>query len=144
MDEFVYNLLLKSRGGLILLGVLRYRLTSLEAKQAGGGSVFTLPVLRQAHHQQQQQQQENIFAVVFRAEGTVTIPLLTGNRAIPVDDVAFFIQMGPPIVTRLFADDSRVLMCFNQVNNEQIGGGLLWGPTNTSFGLLGKRQILPA
>lgn len=145
MDEFVYNLLLKSRGGLILFGVLRYRLSSLEADQGGARNLFTLPALRQAHHQQpQQQQQENIFALVYRAEGTVTIPLLTGNRAIPVDDVAFFIQMGPPIVTRLFADDSRVLMCFNQVNNEQIGGGLLWGPTNTSFGLLGKRQILPA
>lgn len=142
MDEFVYNLLLKSRGGLILFGVLRYRLTGLEADQGGEGSIFTLPALRQAH--QQQQQQENIFALVYRAQGTVTIPLLTGNRAIPVDDVAFFIQMGPPIVTRLFAADSRVLMCFNQINNEQIGGGLLWGPTNTSFGLLGRRQILPA
>lgn len=142
MDEFVYNLLLKSRGGLILFGVLRYRLSDFEVDQAVEGNIFRLSALRQAHAQQQQQ--DNIFALVYRAEGTVTIPALTGTRAIPVDDVAFSIQMGPPIVTRLFSDDSRVLMCFNQVNNEQIGGGLLWGPTNTSFGLLGKRKILPA
>ena len=143
MDEFTYNLFLKSRGGLALLGVLRYRLTGIEVYQASDDNIFSLPALRQAHDQQQQQQQ-TIRALVLRAEGNITIPALTGARAIPVGDVAFFIQMGPPIVTRLFSADSTVLLCFNQVNNQQIGGGLLWGPTNTSFGLLGRRQMLPA
>ncbi|MDR7048749.1 hypothetical protein J2X54_001197 [Duganella sp. 3397] len=142
MDEFIYNLFLKSRGGLALLGVLRYRLTGIEVDQAGDDNIFSLPALRQAHANQQQQ--ETIEALVVRAEGSITIPALTGSRAIPVADVAFFIQMGPPIVTRLFSADSTVLMCFNQVNNQQIGGGLLWGPTTTSFALLGRRQMLPA
>lgn len=142
MDEFIYNLLLKSRGGLILFGVLRYRLTGIEVDQVSDDNIFTVPALRQAHGRQQQQ--ETIQALVLRADGSITIPALTGARAIPVGDVAFFIQMGPPIVTRLFAADSSVLLCFNQVNNQQIGGGLLWGPTSTSFGLLGRRQMLPA
>ncbi|KQQ32443.1 hypothetical protein ASF61_15550 [Duganella sp. Leaf126] len=145
MDELIYNLLLKSRGGLVLFGVLRYRLTGIEVDQVRDASVFSTPALRQSHAGQRTQQQlDNIFALVLRAQGSITIPALTGSRAVPVEDVAFFIQMGPPIVTRLFSADSSVLLCFNQINNQQIGGGLLWGPTNTSFGLLGRRQMLPA
>lgn len=135
MDEFIYNLFLRSRGGLTLFGQLRYRLTGIEVGAAPDANVFSLP---------QPQQQQTIVTVVFRADGTVTLPLLTGLQPVPVNDVAFYIQMGPPLLTRLISADSRILIAFNLINNQQIGGHLVWTPTNTTFGLLGRRVILPA
>jgi len=136
MDELIYNLFLRSRGGLTLFGQLRYRLTGIEVGAAPQATIFALP--------QAQQQQQTVVTVVLRAEGSVTLPLLTGMQPVPVGDVAFFIQMGPPLLTRMVSADSRILIAFNQINNEQIGGHLVWGPTRTTFGLLGRRVILPA
>jgi hypothetical protein len=148
MDEFIYNLFLRSRGGLTLLGTLRYRLTGIEVGMAPDTGVFSLPAARQVQQgrqvQQAPQQIDSIFAIVLRADGTVTLPFLSGLQPVPVSDFAFFIQMGPPLLTRLISADSRILIAFNQINNQQIGGHLVWGPTNTTFGLLGRRVILPA
>lgn len=135
MDQFIYNLFLRSRGGLTLFGQLRYRLTGIEVGAAPQSTIFAQP---------QPQQQQTIVTVVLRADGSVTLPLLTGLQPVPVGDVAFIIQMGPPLLTRLVSADSRILIAFNQINNEQIGGHLVWGPTKTTFGLLGRRVILPA
>lgn len=135
MDQFIYNLFLRSRGGLTLFGQLRYRLTGIEVGAAPQATIFA---------QRQPQQQQTIVTVVLRADGSVTLPLLTGLQPVPVGDVAFIIQMGPPLLTRLVSADSRILIAFNQINNEQIGGHLVWGPTRTTFGLLGRRVILPA
>ena len=135
MDQFIYNLFLRSRGGLTLFGQLRYRLTGIEVGAAPQATIFAQP---------QPQQQQTIVTVVLRADGSVTLPLLTGLQPVPVGDVAFIIQMGPPLLTRLVSADSRILIAFNQINNEQIGGHLVWGPTRTTFGLLGRRVILPA
>lgn len=157
MDEFIYNLFLRSRGGLTLLGTLRYRLTGIEVGMAPDTGVFSLPAARQVQQGQQVQQVQqaqqaqqalrqidSVFAIVLRADGTVTLPLLSGLQPVPVSDFAFFIQMGPPLLTRLISADGRILIAFNQINNQQIGGHLVWGPTNTTFGLLGRRVILPA
>lgn len=154
MDEFIYNLFLRSRGGLTLLGTLRYRLTGIEVGMVPDTGVFSLPAARQVQQgrrvqqvqqaQQAPQQIDSIFAIVLRADGTVTLPFLSGLQPVPVSDFAFFIQMGPPLLTRLISADSRILIAFNQINNQQIGGHLVWGPTNTTFGLLGRRVILPA
>jgi len=148
MDEFIYNLFLRSRGGLTLLGTLRYRLTGIEVGMVPDTGVFSLPAVRQVQQwrqvQQAPQQIDSIFAIVLRADGTVTLPFLSGLQPVPVSDFAFFIQMGPPLLTRLISADSRILIAFNQINNQQIGGHLVWGPTNTTFGLLGRRVILPA
>jgi hypothetical protein len=143
MDEFIYNLFLRSRGGVTLFGQLRYRLTGIEVGAVPDANVFSLPGQRQKR-QSPTQQQPSILTVVYRADGSVTVPLLTGLQPVPVGDVAFFIQMGPPLLTRLASVGSRILIAFNQINNQQIGGHLLWAPTNTTFGLLGRRVILPA
>lgn len=135
MDQLIYNLFLRSRGGLTLFGQLRYRLTGIEVGAAPQATIFAQP---------QPQQQQTIVTMVLRADGSVTLPLLTGLQPVPVGDVAFIIQMGPPLLTRLVSADSRILIAFNQINNEQIGGHLVWGPTRTTFGLLGRRVILPA
>lgn len=137
MDEFIYNLFLRNRGGLTLFSQLRYRLTGIEVGAAPQGKLFSLPV-----QQQQQQQQDSIQAAVLRADGSVTLPLLSGGQPVPVSDVAFFIQMGPPLLTRLVSADGRLLLAFNLINNERIGGHLVWTPTRTTFGLLGRRAIL--
>lgn len=153
MDEFIYNLLLRSRGGTTLFGQLRYRLTGIEvgavpgaADVAGTGAGAGAAALPEPGQPSQlpTQQQPNIQTVIFRAEGTISVPLLTGLQPVAVGDVAFFIQMGPPLLTRMASAGSRILVAFNQINNQQIGGHLLWSPTNTTFGLLGRRMLLPA
>ena len=155
MDEFIYNLLLRSRSGTTLFGQLRYRLTGIEVGAvpgaadgtvtgAGAGAAALALAEPGQPSQSPTQQQPNIQTVIFRAEGTISVPLLTGLQPVAVGDVAFFIQMGPPLLTRMASAGSRILVAFNQINNQQIGGHLLWSPTNTTFALLGRRMLLPA
>lgn len=141
MDEIVYNLLLKNRAGLLALGQLRYRLRDFgaEAVDAGGPTLLARPELWK-----QQQDQPRIGVAVFRAEGTLTVPLLTGWQAVPVSGVAYFVLIGPPLWTYLATESGQTLVSFNQVNTEQIGGGLLREPGQQAFALLGRRPPLPA
>lgn len=134
MDEIIYKLLLKNRAGWTAFGVLRYRLTGFEMDGATPGIFARRPAL----------QQPNVGAVVYRAQGSISIPLLGIMQARAVNGLAFFIQMGPPLLTRLESDGSIVNLVFNPVNNEQVVGGLVWAPGNQSFCLLGRRLILPA
>lgn len=135
MDDIIYKLLVKSRAGWTAFGVLRYRLTGFEVDGATPGIFAGQPAL---------QQQPNVGAVVYRAQGSISIPLLGIVQAKAVEGLAFFIQMGPPLLTRLESDAGIVNLAFNLVNNEQMAGGLVWAPGNQSFCLLGRRLILPA
>lgn len=137
MDEIVYNLLLTSPQGLTLLGTLRYRFTDLDALQ--GADVAALI--------EQAQQVSSAEFTIFRLQGTLSVPLLTGFSPVRIDGIALVSLLGPPL-TYLFSssDPSRRLdLQFNIIDNNHIGGGLLWRPgtlRQTPFSILGTRLPL--
>ena len=137
MDEIVYNLLLTSPQGLTLLGTLRYRFTDLDALQ--GADVAALI--------EQAQQVSTAEFTIFRLQGTLSVPLLTGFSPVQIDGIALVSLLGPPL-TYLFSssDPSRRLdLQFNIIDNNHIGGGLLWRPgtlRQTPFSILGTRLPL--
>lgn len=142
MDEIIYNVLLKSRAGLLAFGQLRYQLRDFGADTV---DVDGKPLLARLDAWQQQAQQDipRIGVAVFRAEGTLTVPLLTGWQPVPVSGFAYFVLLGPPLWTYLASDAGQTLVSFNQVNTEQIGGGVLRG-NGQALALLGRRPLLPA
>lgn len=137
MDEFVYSLLLKGTQGLTLLGTLRYRITDLDAAtrlgdmQALMGEALQHPTIE-------------LFA--FRADGSISIPLLTGITPVPISGVAFGSIAG--LLTVLFSstDDTRGLgLQINPIDATHIGGGLTWQPGQPGtlvFSLLGTQLQL--
>ena len=137
MDELVYNLLLKSPQGLTLLGTLRYRYTDLDALKAGELSALM----------EQAQQMDTIELSLFKLGGTLSVPLLTGFTPVPVEGISFVSLLGPTLTNLLGSTDpSRTLeMQFNFIDNNHIGGGLLWRPGSLrqqAFSILGTRLSL--
>lgn len=137
MDEIVYNLLLTSPQGLTLLGTLRYRYTDLEALQAGDVSALL----------EQAQQVGTAEFTLFKLQGTLSVPLLTGFSPVPVEGLSFVSLLGPTLTNLLSSSDParRLDMQFNFIDNNHIGGGLLWGPgtlRQTPFSILGTRLSL--
>ena len=134
MDELVYNLLLQSPQGLTLLGTLRYRYTDLEALEVGQVSALM----------EQAQQVSTAEFTLFKLQGTLSVPLLTGLSPVPIDGLSFVSFLGPTL-TNLFSstDPSRRLdMQFNFIDNNHIAGGLLWRPNSLrqqAFSILGTR-----
>lgn len=140
MEEFIYNLLLKSTQGLALLGTFKYRLAS------------TMPLKREAADvealMKQVQQQNTIDLTVYQIEGSVSIPLLTGFAAVPLSGI---ILLGPlvPITAIMSSTDPNrnVFFQFNDLDTDQIAGGLVWRPGEPGeliFAALGRRLQLPA
>ena len=137
MDEIVYNLLLTSPQGLTLLGTLRYRFTDLDALQ--GADVAALI--------EQAQQVSTAEFTIFRLQGTLSVPLLTGFSPVPIEGLSFVSLLGPTL-TNLFSSREplrRLDMQFNFIDNSHIGGGLLWRPgtlRQTPFSILGTHLSL--
>ena len=137
MDELVYNLLLQSPQGLTLLGTLRYRYTDLEALEVGDVSALM----------EQAQQVSTAEFTLFKLQGTLSVPLLTGFSPVPIEGISFVSLLGPTL-TNLFSstDPSRRLdMQFNFIDNNHIAGGLLWRPGSLRqqvFSILGTRLSL--
>lgn len=120
MDEFVYSLLLKGTQGLTLLGTLRYHFTDLTAAtrahdiQALMGETINHPTIE---------------LFVVPAEGSISVPLLTGLKPVPIAGVGFGSPAG--LLTVLFnsTDPKRGLgMQINPIDATHIGGGLVWKP----------------
>lgn len=147
MDEIIYSLLLKTAPGLALLGTLRYRFDSTnpadgadrpaEPAEADIGAVLT-----------QAQQQTPIELTAFQVDGSVTIPLITGLRAVPITGIALVTFLGPPITTITSSTDParNLFLQFNQLDERHIAGGLVWRPGEPGeliFSVLGTRLQLP-
>ena len=139
MDEIIYRLLLKTGLGLALLGTLRYRLSSLQPANPAGTDVAALL--------SQVQQQNTFDLTVYGIEGSVSIPLLTGLRPVPISGILLNAFLGPPITTLASSTDPtrNLFVQFNPLDNNHIGGGLAWRPGEPGeliFALLGT-QIQP-
>lgn len=135
MDEFVYSLLLKGTQGLTLLGTLRYHFTDLTAAtrardiQALMGETISHPTIE---------------LFVLPAEGSVSVPLLTGVTPVPIAGVGFGSPAG--LLTVLFSstDQARGLgLQINPIDATHIGGGMTWHPGQTGalvFSVLGTQR----
>ena len=137
MDEIVYNLLLTSPQGLTLLGTLRYRYTDLDALQTGDVSAIM----------EQAQQVSTVEFSLFKLQGTLSVPLLTGYSPVPVEGFSLVSLLGPTLTNLLSSTDAarRLDMQFNFIDNNHIGGGMLWRPgtlRQTPFSILGTRLSL--
>jgi hypothetical protein len=147
MDEIIYSLLLKTAPGLALLGTLRYRFDSTNPANATpptepAGADFD-SLLTQA------QQQTPIELTAFQVDGSVTIPLITGLRPVPITGLALVTFLGPPITTITSSTDPtrNLFLQFNQLDERHIAGGLVWRPGEPGeliFSVLGTRLQLPA
>ncbi|MET0319975.1 MAG: hypothetical protein ABW069_04535 [Duganella sp.] len=139
MDEIVYSLLLKTAPGLAVLGTLRYRFSSTNPANPVGADVAS--VLSQV------QQQTTLELTAFQIDGSVTIPLITGLRPVPITGIALITFLGPPVTTLASSTDParNLFLQFNQLDNNHIGGGLVWRPGEPGqliFSVLGTQ--LPA
>lgn len=147
MEEIIYSLLLKTAPGLALLGTLRYRFdntnpantnTPTEPAEADFSALLT-----------QAQQQTPIELTAFQVDGSVTIPLITGLRPVPITGLALVTFLGPPITTITSSTDPtrNLFLQFNQLDERHIAGGLVWRPGEPGeliFSVMGTRLQLPA
>lgn len=134
MDEFIYNLLLKSTQGLTLLGTLRFRFTDASADtRVADPSALMKEAL----------QRQTVELFVLQVEGTLSVPLITGAQPVPLSGLAFAGIAG--VLTVLFssADESRgVGMQIIPLDATHVGGGLNWqpgDPANLVFSVLGTQ-----
>lgn len=140
MDELIYTILIRTAQGLILPGTLRFRvLTNQPVARSGDGPV---------HLHTQAQQQSTVDLYVYPMEGSISIPLLTGVRPVPLNGVAWFPLIGPFVTGVLGETTPRfgLSMQLFELDPEHLCGGLLWRagePGALAFSLLGTQVRLP-
>ncbi|MET0266357.1 MAG: hypothetical protein ABW202_12130 [Duganella sp.] len=136
MEDIIYKLVLKNAAGLTLLGTLRYRVTDIEvlapAVEEDGADAKLFPTINVA---------------IYLAEGTITIPLLTGLRALPVRGQSLITLVGAPVTTFMSrnAPEFDIAVQFNLVDDISIGGGFTRtvGALGTQvYSLLGTRSLI--
>lgn len=139
MDEIIYDLLLKSPQGFMLLGTLRFRMTELEAL-SGLADVPALPA------EAQQLERPFIEMDVTSLEGSISVQFLTGLRPVPLTGFAFSSGMAPLPLNALLnsTDAARYLtMQFGFMDATHIAGGLIWQPGTPRqliFSMLGTQR----
>lgn len=142
MEELVYNVLLKSAGGLTLLGTLRFRFKELDdtAGAAGAPCVADMSSLlaRAREH-------TSIELDVLGVEGTISAPLLTGAAPLPLQGVAYAMPPAPlPLTAMLSGDFSLGLGTqFSFIDATHVTGGLTWRydtPRQVIFSIFGVRR----
>ena len=137
MDEIIYNLLLTGRFGLSLPGILRFRFTDLDALAP---TVDVAAMLAAAG------QPISIDVAVFQLAGTLSVPLLTGVRPVPLAGVAFGTAAGSIGVLLSSTDPARRLdLLFNLLDLQTIAGGMVWRRGQLGqmvFSLLGTQLAL--
>jgi hypothetical protein len=137
MDEISYNLLLKGTQGLTLLGTLRYSLTFSDAVTRFGDTAALI---------EEALQRPVVELFVIQAQGTLSVPLITGPTPVPLTGLAFGGVAG--VITVLFStsDETRSLsLQINPIDATHIGGGLNWQPGqpgNLIFSVLGTQLTL--
>lgn len=118
MDEIIYTLLLTGRSGLSLPGTLRFRFTDLDALAQ---KVDIAALLAKAA------QPVSIEVAVFQLEGSLTVPLLTGARPVPLAGIALGTAAGPVGVVLSSTDPARRAdLLFNLLDLQTIAGGMVW------------------
>lgn len=118
MDEIIYTLLLTGRSGLSLPGTLRIRFTDLDALAQ---KVDIAALLAKAA------QPVSIEVAVFQLEGSLTVPLLTGARPVPLAGIALGTAAGPVGVVLSSTDPARRAdLLFNLLDLQTIAGGMVW------------------
>ena len=138
MDEFVYDLLLKSAQGISLLGTLRFRYTDRDAVIAAAD----VSVLAAAFEQQY------VTLDIFQMGGNVTVPFLTGLGPLQLEGVTYStppLPLSVPLTTTLSGGDAtlRLSLQFNYLDATHIAGGLAWQygtPRETKFSILGTQR----
>ena len=136
MEELVYNVLLKSAGGLTLLGTLRFRFKELDDVT---GVADTSSLLGDAR------EHDSIELDVLGVEGTLAVPLLTGPAPLPLQGVAYATAPAVlPLTAMLSGDFSLGLGAqFNFIDATHITGALTWRygtPRQLIFSILGARR----
>lgn len=118
MDEIVFNILLTNRFGLSLPGTLRIRFTDLDAIAPKGDIGAMLAAVPQPI---------SIEAAVFQLEGTLSVPLLTGARPVPLAGSGLATPAGAIGFVLGSPDPTRPLrLLFNVFDVQDIAGGLVW------------------
>jgi hypothetical protein len=138
MDEFVYDLLLKSAQGITLLGTLRFRYTDLDAVMAAAD----MPALATTLEQQY------VTLDIFQMGGNVTVQFLTGLGPLPLEGVTYStppLPLSVPLTTTLSGGDAtrRLSLQFNYLDATHIAGGLVWQfgtPFEAKFSILGTKR----
>ena len=141
MDEIIYDLLLKSPQGFMLLGTLRARILFTDPEpDAAKGSADVSALLAESL------ERPFITMDVQRVEGNIAIQFLTGLRPVPLEGLLFGFGMAPLPFNGLFnsADPARPLtMQISFLDATHIGGGLIWQvgtPRQQTFSLLGTQR----
>ena len=131
MDESVFTLLLKTAQGLTLFGTLRFSIDfsqSVDPAQAAKAAAPGVADLARVYAQVQQQDTFDLF--VYRIDGSVVIPFVTGLRPVPITGLALFTFLGPPVsfITSSSDPARNLFFQWNQLTNDNIAGGLVWRP----------------
>ncbi|WP_229210425.1 hypothetical protein [Duganella sp. CF517] len=101
-----------------LPGTLRLRFTDLDALMPNGDIGAVLAGIPQP---------VAIDVAVFQLVGTLSVPLLTGARAVPVAGVGLATAAGPIGYVLDGTDPARPLrLLFNNLEVQDIAGGLVW------------------
>jgi len=137
MDEIIFNLLLTGRTGLSLPGTLRFRFTDLDALAPAADLAALLAKAAQP---------VSIEVAVFQLEGTLSVPLLTGVRPVPLAGVALGTAAGSVGFILSSTDPARRLdLLFNLLDLQTIAGGMVWRRGQFGelvFSLLGTQLAL--
>lgn len=141
MDEIIYDLLLKSPQGFMLLGRLRFHIIFPQL-QAGKGIGDVSALLTETL------ERPVTTMDVQRLEGGIVVQFLTGPRPVPIAGQALGAGMAPLPLTALFNSTDPARPLFLQIgflDATHIGGGLLWlpgTPRQLKFSVLGTQRPL--
>lgn len=147
MDDIIYDLLLKSPHGFMLLGTLRARILFTEeeaTRDAAGASASLAESLAQSLAPSLERPTTQMG--LQRAEGSIAIQFLTGLRPVPIEGIILGMDMFPLPVFGVFnsTDAARPLtMQISFLDATHIGGGLIWQPgtlRQLTFSLLGTQR----
>ena len=143
MDEIIYDLLLKSPLGFMLLGTLRARIIFTEeqaTKVATGASASLAASLTESLDRPTAQMG------LQRVEGYIAVQFLSGIRPVPIEGVILGLDMYPlPLFGVLNSKDPArpLTMQLSFLDASHIGGGLVWQagtPRQLTFSLLGTQR----
>ncbi|MEV4777772.1 hypothetical protein [Burkholderia sp. LMU1-1-1.1] len=146
MDEIVYDLLLKSPLGFMLLGTLRARILFIEeaaAKRAGAASAPVPASLVESLGGALDR--PSVQMDLQRVEGSIAVQFLTGSRPVPVEGIILGFGMYPlPLFGVLnSAEAPPITMQLSFLDATHIGGGIVWQPgtpRQLTFSLLGTQR----
>lgn len=144
MEEIIYRLLLTGAQGLTLFGTLRLRVLPQLAATLDGALPSAAPL---AVALAAAQPLGTATFVAVPLQGTLSVPLLTGLRSVPLNGVLLLSPAAGLAYDMSSADPARpLLLKFNNLDGVRIAGGVSWRPGDPvllALSLLGTRLQLP-